>query len=181
MRKFALIVMLMGAPFLAVAQTTPPDIDQLLAALVEAPDTGAATGLEMRISRLWQQQAGPTAAMLLNRSTQELDTNDADGALADIDAALALAPTSLDALHRHALALYQKGDVAGATRDLEDILRREPRHFPSWRSLADIAEAQGHLKSAYAAWQKLIALDPKTKGGAEKLTDLRRRVDGERS
>ncbi len=119
--------------------------------------------------------------MLLNHSSQELANNDLDDALADINAALELAPDSLDALHHRALARYQRGDVVGATRDLEEILRREPRHFPSWKTLADIAEAQGHLKSALAAWDKLLALDPKTKGGEEHVKDLRRKVEGERS
>jgi Tfp pilus assembly protein PilF len=169
----------MSAPVLA--QQTAPDLDQLLTALAEAPDSGAATGLESRINRIWQQQAGPTAAMLLNRAARELEANDADSAVTDIDAALVLAPDSLDAQHRRAVARYQQGDVAGATRDLQVILRREPRHFPSWKTLADIAETQGRLKSALAAWERLIVLDPKTQGGAEHVADLRRKVEGERS
>jgi Tfp pilus assembly protein PilF len=180
MMQVLVLVLALCLPLLAHAETRP-DLDQLLAALAEAPDTAAATGLEQRIARLWQQQAGPTAAMLLGRSAQELAAKDVDDALADIDAALTLAPGSLDALHHRALARYEQGDVAGATHDLEEILRREPRHFPSWHSLAEIAEIQGHTRAALAAWEKLMALDPKTRGGAEHLKDLRHRVEGEES
>ena len=157
------------------------DVSGLLDALAEAQDAAAAAGLEARILRGWEQEGGPIVAMLLQRSSSEIAHDDADEALADIDAAQVLAPDALEILHHRALARYHKGDVAGAYHDLEDVLRHEPRHFAAWRSLSEIAEAQGNLKAAYAAWQKLIALDPKTRGGSEHLDELRRRVEGEKS
>lgn len=165
----------------AVRAQEPPTASGLLDALAEAPDTAAATGLEARISRQWLQSGGATVAMLLGHAAQNLAGNDAEDAMEDVQAAEALAPDNLEVIHYRALARYHKGDVAGAYRDLEAVLSREPRHFAAWRSLSEIAEAQGNLKAAYAAWQKLIALDPKTKDGAEHLEDLRRRVEGEKS
>jgi len=179
MRWFFLFVMLsMPAPAGAQERQT---LSGLLDALAEAQDVAAATGLEIRILQAWDQAGGPMVAMLLQRASTEIAHDDADEALADIDAAQVLAPEALEILHHRALARYHKGDVAGAYRDLEDVLRRQPRHFAAWRSLSEIAEAQGNLKAAYAAWQKLIALDPKTKGGSEHLDELRRRVEGEKS
>ncbi len=186
MRWFIALLILSTAQ-LARAQDAPaaaPDkqsVPALLDALAEAQDTPAATGLEARIARQWDQAAGPVVAMLLARSSQEIAEDDADEALADIDAALTLAPDNIEVFHHRAMARYHKGDVSGAYHDLDEVLRREPRHFAAWRSLAEIAEAQGNSRAAYAAWQKLIALDPKTKGGEQKLEELKRKVEGEKS
>jgi tetratricopeptide (TPR) repeat protein len=84
-------------------------------------------------------------------------------------------------LHQRALVRYQKGEIAAAYRDLQAVITREPRHFAAWRNLAEIAEAQGNLKAAYAAWQKLLELDPKLQDGEKKRDELRRKVEGERS
>jgi hypothetical protein len=42
-----------------------------------------------------------------------------------------------------------------------------------------IAESRKDWKGAYAAWQKLLEIDPKTPGGEDKLKDLHRRAFGE--
>ena len=187
MRWIIALLCLTLAP-LAQAQDAagPPPADRqgvsaLLDALADAQDTPAASGLEARIIRQWEQAGGPIVAMLLARSAHEIADDDAEEALADIDAALTLAPDNLETFHHRAMARYHKGDVSGAYHDLDEVLRREPRHFAAWRSLAEIAEAQGNHKAAYAAWQKLIALDPKTNGGAEKLEEFKRKVEGEKS
>ncbi len=64
-------------------------------------------------------------------------------------------------------------------RDIEETLHREPRFFPAFRTLAGIAESRQDWKGAYAAWTKLLEIDPKTPGGAEKLKDLKRRAFGD--
>ena len=188
MRWFLVLSILMSAPLAQAQEPSPapamPDkqsLPALLDALADAQDTAAATGLEVRILRQWEQAAGPVVAMLLARSSHEIDADDANEALADIDAALTLAPENIEAFHHRAMARYHKGDVSGAYHDLDEVLRREPRQFAAWRSLAEIAEAQGNNRAAYAAWQKLMALDPKTKGGEQKLEELKRKVEGEKS
>ena len=42
-----------------------------------------------------------------------------------------------------------------------------------------IAAAREDWKSAYAAWQKLIDLDPRTPGGDARLKELKRKAVGE--
>ena len=59
------------------------------------------------------------------------------------------------------------------------MLRREPRSFAALRSLSDIAAAREDWKAAYAAWQKLLEVDPKTPNGTARLQDLKRRALGE--
>ena len=48
-----------------------------------------------------------------------------------------------------------------------------------FRALADIAAARQDWKSAYAAWRKMLEIDPKTHGAEERMQDLKRRAEGE--
>ena len=170
-------------PLAAAAQPRPPtaELDQLLTALALAPNEMVAGRLEARIATLWQRSGGPTAALLLGRGARDLGAGDATEAVADFDAALALSPDNAEAYGRRALAKYHAGDVTGAIRDLEEAIRREPRHFGAWRSLSAIAEAQGNNAGALAAWKQMLAIDPKTTGGATRLKELTKKVEGEDS
>ena len=47
------------------------------------------------------------------------------------------------------------------------------------QNLSHIAEDHGDWKGAYAAWQKVIDIDPKTPDGAKRLADLKRRAFGD--
>ncbi len=92
---------------------------------------------------------------------------------------LRLQPDVGEAWHQRALARYHAGDVNGAIRDLEETVRLEPRDFSAFRTLADIAAAREDWKGAYAAWQKVHGIDPKTPGGEERLRLLKRKALGE--
>ena len=186
--RAALAVPLVLVAFAAAAQTPPTtrptpkvELDQMLTALGEATSEAMAGRLEAGIDALWARSGGPTAALLLGRGSRDLAAGDAAEAVADADAALALAPDMAEAYSRRALARYHGGDVIGAIRDLQEAIRREPRHFGAWRSLAGIAEAQGNAAGALAAWKQLLAIDPKTPGGAVRLKELAKKVEGEES
>jgi tetratricopeptide (TPR) repeat protein len=84
-----------------------------------------------------------------------------------------------EAWRQRALARYHQGDVNGAIRDLEQTVQLEPRDFAAFRTLADISTARQDWKGAYAAWQKVMELDPKTPGGEARLRELKRKAVGE--
>jgi tetratricopeptide (TPR) repeat protein len=169
----------------AFAQSRPDqprtELDQLLTALPMAPNEETASRMESRIAMLWLKSGGPAVGLLLSHGTRNLENKEADEALQDFDAALALEPNLAEAYGRRALARYQAGDVTGAVQDLEETLRREPRHFGAWRTLSSIAEAQGHYAGALAAWKKLLEVDPKTPDGAKHLKELTRLAEGDDS
>jgi tetratricopeptide (TPR) repeat protein len=183
MRKFLMVLVLLAFPALAQTKLDPAkaELDQLLTALALAPSEEVAARMEGRIAQLWVRAGGPTAGLLMARGTRNLSAGEADEAIQDFDAALALEPNLTDAFGRRAMARFHAGDIQGALRDLEETLRREPRHFGAWRSLSGLAEAQGNLPGALAAWKKLLEIDPKTAGGQARLRELTKKVEGEDS
>ncbi|MDR3530429.1 MAG: hypothetical protein P4L90_07755 [Rhodopila sp.] len=153
--------------------------DHLLEALKGAPNEQAASALEDQLEQTWLRAGSPAVTLLMSRGLRSLQAGQNDEAVDSFSDAITLQPDVAEAWHQRALARYHAGDVNGAIHDLEETVRLEPRDFSAFRTLADIATAREDWKGAYAAWQKVMELDPKTSGGEERLRLLKRRAVGE--
>lgn len=152
---------------------------RLLDALKAAPSEEVAAPLEAQITQIWLHAGSPAVMLLMARGLRELKAEAPQDAAQDLGAVITLQPDFTEAYDQRAIARFNSGDLPGAVADLQQALQHEPRDFGAFRTLEQIAELRGDWKSAYAAWQRLMAIDPKTPGGEEKLNDLRRRALGE--
>jgi cytochrome c-type biogenesis protein CcmH/NrfG len=153
--------------------------DRMLDALKGAPDERSAAELEGQVEYTWLHAGTPAVTLLMSRGLRALQSGQDDDAVESFTDAITLAPDVAEAWHQRAIARYHSGDVTGAIRDLEETVRLEPRDFAALRTLADIATAREDWKGAYAAWQKVMELDPKTPGGDARLRELKRHAVGE--
>jgi tetratricopeptide (TPR) repeat protein len=181
MRLLLILLLFLAAPALAMDRgaARKAQIAELLAALKDAGTETEAVVLEAHLRELWLRAGTPAVTLLISRGLHDLKAGANGEAEQDFAAAIALDPTLAAAYDQRAVARFQAGNVDGAVRDLHAALQREPRDFLAWRRLAEIAEARGDWAQAFAAWQKLMALDPKTPGGEQKLKALRRHALGE--
>ena len=186
MRRLLVLLLLAGpAAAQTATQTAAPSeaagtpLDNLAAALKAAPNEAAAAALEAQIREFWARAASPAVRLLLARGSRELSEGAPGDALNSFDAALDLSPDLLDGWRGRAAARRSLGDYAGAVRDLQELLRRDPDSFIAFQDLSRVAEAKGDWRSALVAWQKLLELDPQTPGGQARLRDLKRRALGE--
>ena len=154
-------------------------LDQMLAALRVAPSEDAAAALETTIRTQWIEQASPAVRLLLVRGVREVNEGSAAEALDSFDAALDLEPDLVEAWRGRAQARYRLGDTPGAVRDIQETLRREPRHFVALQDLSRMSEGTGDWRGALAAWEQALALNPKVPSGQARLRDLRRRALGD--
>ncbi len=177
LRRAALLVLLAGPAF---GQAKPnPALDSLLAALRAAPTEEAAAALEAQARAQWVEAASPALRLLLVRGTRELNDGQAGDAADSFDAALDLDPDLIEGWRGRAQARARLGDAVGAIRDIQEVLRREPRNFAALQDLSRMAEVRSDWRGALAAHQKLLEIDPRTPGGQVRLRDLRRRALGD--
>jgi tetratricopeptide (TPR) repeat protein len=182
MRSAAVLLGVVTLTAAAQAQTPAEKraaTDRLLDALKTAPDEQHAGMLEDRLEQSWLNAGSPAVTLLMSRGLRSLQAGEIDEAETSFSDAITLQPDLAEAWHQRALARYHNGDVNGAIHDLEETVRLEPRDFSAFRTLADIATARDDWKGAYAAWQKVMELDPKTPGGEERLRELKRKAVGE--
>ena len=175
----ALLALLLCSPALAQTPDRKTQLETLLNALKAAPTEEAAAALETQLRTLWAEASSPVLRLLLIRATRELNESAPNDAADSFDAALDLDPDLLEGWRGRAQARLRLGDPTGAVRDIQEVLRREPRYFPALQDLSRLAESRNDWRGALAAWQKLLELNPRTPGGQNRLRDLRRRALGE--
>lgn len=167
----------------ALAQPSPEKraamLEAMMAALHAARDEAEAAAIEARIRGVWLEATSPAVRLLMARGIRDLRAGAGADAERVFDDVIVLDPNLAEAYVQRGLARLKQGDRRGAVADLEEGLRREPRHFDAIRALADIAAERGDYASAYAGWQRLLAIDPLAPGGAARLKELRRRALGE--
>ena len=168
----------------AGAQTQSPSerqasLSAALSALKAAPDEQASARLQAEIRRQWLEQASPVVKLLLTRAYRNLQSGAADTAFEDFEAALDLDNSLIEGWRGRAQARFRLGDRQGAVHDIQEVLRREPRHFAALEDLSRFAEARNDWKGALAAWQKVLDIAPKMPEGQARLQFLRRKAFGQ--
>ncbi|SDC49586.1 tetratricopeptide repeat protein [Belnapia rosea] len=155
------------------------ELDRAFDALRTAPNEAGAALVEARIRALWAQGASPAAALLLRRGARNLEARLSGEALEDFDAAITLAPEFADAWFLRAQAYLGAGDPAAAARDLQEVLRLEPRHWPALVTLSAIQDQAGDARGALRSLSAALGINPQMPGGAARLREQRRKAEGE--
>jgi tetratricopeptide (TPR) repeat protein len=181
MRWVLAILLLMAVP---VRAQTPPaqrqaQTNRLLEALKAAPNAEAAAILEAHLEAIWLNAGTPAVSLLMSRGLRELKAGANKDAIEDFNDAVTLQPDLAEGYRHLALARYAAGDVQGAVADLALAVQHEPRDFLAFRTLTDISAAQQNWKGAYAAWKKVLAIDPHTPDGEDRLKRLERQAFGQ--
>ncbi len=132
-----------------------------------------------RIEALENAALTPTPLVLLEAARQSLASGEPADAASDLDSALVLQPDSALLWRERAIARVHLGDLDGAIADLGQAIDRDNRDETAWATLSRVTELKGESKGAYAAWQRVLSLDPVVPDGAARLDRLRRKAFGE--
>ena len=179
MIRRAFLAMLIAAPALAQPAAQKAELDRLFDLLKQAPSEEAAALVEARIWRIWNGAASPAVGLLVQRGMRNMDAQAWSTALEDFDAALDLAPDFAEGWAKRASARFMMGDLDGSVRDIQEVLRREPRHFGALAALSTIAEERRDYPAALRAYEAALAINPKMRGGEERLRELKKKALGE--
>lgn len=168
-----------GAPPPSELTAADPALDELFKELLTAPTAAEASVLEEQIWQTWGQSGSATVDVLIERADAAEAAGDKPLALSFVDQATSLTPSYAGAWYRRSILRYDADDRAGAISDIQETLRREPRHFGALAGLGLIYEDMGQEKAALEAYRRALEIHPFLDTAKQGVSRLEPKVDGQ--
>jgi tetratricopeptide (TPR) repeat protein len=154
------------------------NLDRLFEALKIAPDDESAKYIENRIWAIWLSSASDTANLLMGRAKTALDGKDFELAIKLLNAVIDIRPDFTEAWNRRATVYYTQKDFGHALADIQEVLKREPRHFGALAGLGIILQEMGDDKRALEVFRRALAIHPHLERIPDLVKRLTDKVDG---
>lgn len=136
------------------------ELDRLHAGLLSAPDEASARAIADRIWTIWTGPDDPAIAGRVAEIVEKAGFGGPATQMPLIEALVADYPDYPEAWNLRATARFMRGDNDGALADIEEVLRREPRHFGALAGRALILDGMGKGEEALAAIREALAVHP---------------------
>jgi len=149
----------------AVARQSPADdradmLDRLFARLGKTTSKEEAQTVEQAIWKLWMTSDSPTAELLLAQAVKASAAGDNETALKILSDLIEVHPEFTEAWNRRATVYYLMGRYPESLADIDQVLKREPRHFGALSGLGMIKQKLGDFSAARAAFDDALAINP---------------------
>jgi tetratricopeptide (TPR) repeat protein len=154
------------------------NLDFLFGALKAAPDAEAAKHVENRIWALWLASGSDTSNLLMTRVKTAVEAKDFDLAVKLLDAVVEIRPDYIEAWNRRATIHYMQKNFGQSMLDIQQVLRREPRHFGAISGLGMILQEFGDEQRALAAFRRALEIHPHMPKIPEIVKGLTEKVEG---
>ena len=152
-------------------------LDSLFDQLKDAKTEAVARGVADRIWQQWFLSDNADVAPLMERVRFAQRAGLPEEALKELDKIIQLDPDYVEGWNQRATLLFVLGRDAESVRDIQQVLRIEPRHFGALAGLGLIHMRAENWKSAIAAFERAIELHPFLSERAF-LPELRRKLEG---
>ena len=135
-------------------------LERLFAELKKAVTHQEAAPIAARIQRQWARSGSATIDLLMQRAADSMTKKDNAAAMDVLDQTIVLDPDYAEAWNRRATLNFTMDQWGKSLADIEQTLRREPRHWGALMGLAMILEQTGHKDKALATYMKVLDVYP---------------------
>lgn len=153
-------------------------LDKLFERLAASKNREEGEAFEKTIQSVWLDSGSPSIDLLMRRGLDAMGEGDHDRAFFYFDEVVTLAPGFVEGWNKRATVLYIREDYAAALRDIEHVLRLEPRHYQALAGLGILLEELGDKKGALDAYRRALALNPWLEDGDLRIKPLELDVEG---
>ena len=158
---------------------TDPALDEMFSNLLAAPTKAEAAAVEEQIWQSWGQSGSATVDVLIERADAAEAAGDKPLALRFVNQATELAPSYAGGWYRRSILRYDADDRAGAIGDIQQTLKREPRHFGALAGLGMIYEDMGQEKAALNAYRRALEIHPYLEAAKQGVQRLEPKIEGQ--
>ncbi len=162
-----------------IAESEISQIDGLLEALANAPDSETASRIEQSVLQAWLESGSDTVDLLMVRAVGAMDSKDYGIALELLDAIVEMRPAYAEGWNKRATLYYLIDDYDRAMRDILKVLELEPRHFGALSGLGLILQEVGQKRGALEAFRRALAVHPYLGNVRDSIDALETEVEGE--
>ncbi len=154
-------------------------LDTLFAELKREPDADKAKRVAERIQTVWAQSGSATVDLLMGRAATAIGKKDDAAAMDLLDQVIVLDPNYAEGWNRRATINYAANRYGASIRDVEEVLRREPRHFGALMGLGAMQEELGRNRQALDAFTRALAVYPALKEAQDAVLRLSDKLAGQ--
>ena len=145
----------------ANADQTDPKLDKLFTALQTSLSNANAASLEREIWAIWTRYPDDQAInRQMDRAIKMMNAGQLDDAEAMFSAIISRKPAFAEAWNKRATVRFFRGDDAGSTNDILQVIKLEPRHFGALSGLGMIKVRAGDLQGALQAYRAAQRINP---------------------
>lgn len=135
-------------------------LDKLFAQLKAAPDERQAGRIVGQIWQHWFLHPNGAVQHLMHRAQAARRAGLLDEAVSELDKIVEVAPDYVEGWNQRATVLFMLGRDAESVRDIQQVLRIEPRHFGALAGLGLIHMRAKNWKSAIASFERALEVHP---------------------
>ncbi len=134
--------------------------EELMSALSVAENQAEADVLSSQIWEHWLTAPDAAAQEVLDAALERRQAYDFRGAIAELDRLIEAYPDYAEGWNQRATMYFLVGDFEASLADVEEVLKREPRHFGALSGKGVILYQQGKLPLAQLAVREALKHHP---------------------
>ena len=163
---------------LAAMNAAPPADTPELDVLFDKLGTGArdCAETEQQIWTIWCSHEDDAAARAMHAAVRTLEASDFVSAGKTLDRMVRRWPSWAEAWNKRATLRFLEDRDADSLSDIVYTLEREPRHFGALSGFGQICLRSGDMESALLAFERVLALNPRTKQLRQAIEKMRKKV-----
>lgn len=152
-------------------------LDSLLGKLHKEKSDKRAKLLAGAIWKIWGRSGSPTADLLLLQAARAMAAGEQHIAITILSTVINQYPDFTEAWNRRATAYYIANDYTKSLADIQQVLKREPRHFGALSGMGLIYQQLGKKQKALSAFRRALAIHPRLKDARRAIKRLVRKVE----
>lgn len=134
--------------------------ERLFAALAASETAAESYRVADEIWRMWFTPPGEEVALMVDLASHLRIIGDFKASLEVWDRVVAIAPDWPEGWNQRATLHYRMGDYDASLADIEQVLKREPKHFGALAGRAEIEASQGRSEDAAETLRQAVAIHP---------------------
>ena len=170
------LTLALGTTGTALADQNDPALDGLFRDLKAAESPQEVRRIEGQIWTLWFDTGSEQMDRMLLAGDRAMSAGRFDQSYAILNGVIEHRPDLSEGWNRRATLRYLMGDYDGSIADIEETLKREPRHFGALSGLGLCNIALGNEEEALAAFERALIHNPHMPGVKRRVKQLRDRL-----